>query len=229
MPKMFEDKKMKRSDCEFLYSKYVMACKWMDNRSILLVSTALEGMDDVSSVQTREKGSATKSAIPCLTVVKLYNNGMGAVDLLDQRTAAYRLDHKSSVHFYLRIFFDLLDFACVNSFPVYNMKHPKQLTLLDYKIAIAKNLIRWHQSRQRVVPLSRPRKRKSTSVASNAHGGHLPEFQSMRKRCAYCAKEGKENRTFVVCLVCDIPLCLVKDRNCFFKASFVNSIFTYEK
>ena len=217
MPKTLEDKKMKRSDCEFLYSKYVMACKWMDNRSVLLVSTALEGMVDVSSVQTREKGSATKSAIPCPTVVKLYNNGMGAVDLLDQRTAAYRLDHKSSVHFYVRIFFDLLDIACVNSFLVYSMKHPKQLTLLDYKIAIAKNLIRWYQSRQRVVPLSRPRKRKSTSVASNAHGGHSPEFQPMRKRCAYCSKEGKENRTFVVCLVCDIPLCLVKDRNCFSK------------
>ena len=149
---MLEDKKMKRSDCEFLYSKYVMACKWMDNRSVLLVSTALEGMVDVSSVQTREKGSTTKSAIPCPTVVKLYNNGMGGVDLMDQRTAAYQLDRKSSVRFYLRIFFDLLDIACVNSFLVYNIKLLKQLTLLDYKIVIAKNFIRWHQSCQRAVP-----------------------------------------------------------------------------
>ena len=28
------------------------------------------------------------------------------------------------------------------------MKHPKQLTLLDYKTVTVKNLIRWHQSRQ---------------------------------------------------------------------------------
>ena len=50
--------KMKRGDCKFLYSKHEMACKFMDNQSVLLVSTALEGMDDVSSVQRTEKGSA---------------------------------------------------------------------------------------------------------------------------------------------------------------------------
>ena len=119
MPKMLEDKTMKRCDCELLYLNNVMACKWMDNWSVLLVSNALEGMDDVSSVQRRVKGSATKSTVPCPTVVKLYNNAMGGVDLMDQRNAAYRLDRESSVRFYLRIFFDLLDIACVNSFIVY--------------------------------------------------------------------------------------------------------------
>ena len=84
MSKILEDKKINRSDCEFLYSKNMMACKLMGNRSVLLESTALEGMDDVPSVQRREKGSATKSTIPCPDVVKLFNNGMGGVDLMDQ-------------------------------------------------------------------------------------------------------------------------------------------------
>ena len=180
---MLEDKKMKRRDRQFLYSKNVMACKWMDNRSVQLVSTALEGIDDVTSVQRREKGSATKSAIPFPTVVKLYNNDMGGIDLMDQRTAAYRLDRKSSVRFYLCIFFDLLVIACVNSFLVSDRKYAKQLTIRDYKIVIIKNLIQWHQIRERAVPLSRPSKRKSTSVASNDRVGHLPEFQPTRKRC----------------------------------------------
>ena len=87
---MLEDKKIKRVDCEFLYSRNVLACKWMDNLSVLLVSTAPEGMDYVSSVQRSETGSATKSDIPCPAVVKLYNNGMGGVHLMDQRTAAYQ-------------------------------------------------------------------------------------------------------------------------------------------
>ena len=78
------------------------------------------------------KGSATKSAIPCPAVVKLYNNGVRGVYYMDQRTAAYQLDCKLSVRFYMRIFFDLLDIACVNSFLVYNMSHPKQLILFDY-------------------------------------------------------------------------------------------------
>ena len=153
-----------------------MACNWMDNRTVLLVSTVLEGMDDESSVQKREKGSAKKSAISCPTVLKLYQNGMGGVDLLDQRTTAYQLDFKSSVRLYLHIFFDCLDIVCVNSFLVYNMNHPKQLTLPDCKIFIAKNLIQCHQSGPRAVLLSRPSKRKSTSVESNYHGNHFPEF-----------------------------------------------------
>ena len=46
MPKILEDKKMKRGDCKVLYSKNVIGCKWMENRSFLLESTALEGMNN---------------------------------------------------------------------------------------------------------------------------------------------------------------------------------------
>ena len=84
MSKMLDDKKIKRAGCEFLCLKSAMACKWMDNQSALLASTALEDTDDVSSVQRREKGSAIKFAIPCPTLVKLYHNGMSGVDLMDQ-------------------------------------------------------------------------------------------------------------------------------------------------
>ena len=90
MPNMIDDKQMKRGDCEFLFSGSTMAYKWMDNRSVLLLSSALEEMNEIS-VQRREKGSKTKSSIPCPKVVKLYNSGMGRIDLMDQRTAAYRL------------------------------------------------------------------------------------------------------------------------------------------
>ena len=47
------------------------------------------------------KGSKTKSLVPYLKVVKLYNSGMGGIDLMGQRAAAYHLDRKSSVRFYL--------------------------------------------------------------------------------------------------------------------------------
>ena len=69
-----------------------MACKWMDSRSVLLLSSALERMNHMLSVQRREKGLKTKSLIPCSKVVKLYNSDMGGVDLMDQGTAVYRLD-----------------------------------------------------------------------------------------------------------------------------------------
>ena len=105
---------------------------------------------------------------------------MGGVDLMDQRTTAYRLDRKSSARFYLRIFFDLMDVACVNSYLIYNMKHPNKLFVLDYKIVVAKNLIRYDQCRKRAVPISRPSKRNQPESLDN-HGGHLPDYQTMRK------------------------------------------------
>ena len=132
---------------------------------------------------------------------------------MDQHIASYRLDRKSSVRFHLRIFFDLMDIAFVNSYLIFNVKYPNKLSLLDYKIVVAKNLIQYHQSRKRIVPMSRPSKRKNQPESIDNHGGHLPDYQTMRKRCA----EGKENRTFVICLTCNIPLCLVKERNCFQK------------
>ena len=141
IPKMIDEKQMERGDSEFLFSGNTMVCKWMDNRSVLLLSSSLEEMNDVLSVQRKEKGSKTKSLVSCPKVVKLYNSGMGGVDLMDQRTAAYRLDRNSPVRFYLRIFFDLMDIPCVNSYLIYNMRHPNKLSFLDYEIAVAKNLI----------------------------------------------------------------------------------------
>ena len=135
---------MKGGNCEFLFYGNTMACKWMDDWSVLLLSSALEGMNGILSVQRGEKGSKTKSLVPCPKIVKLCNSSMGGVEVMDQRTAAYRLVRKSYVIFYLRIFFDLMDIACVISYFIYNVKHPNKLPLLDYKIVVAKKLIQYN-------------------------------------------------------------------------------------
>ena len=60
---------------------------------------------------------------------------MGGVDLLDQKTAAYKLDCKSSGRrYYLRLFFDLMDISVVNSHIIYKELNPKGMELLDFKI-----------------------------------------------------------------------------------------------
>ena len=74
MPKMIDDKQMKRGDCEFLFSGNTMACNWIDNRWVLLFSSALEKMNDILPVQGREKNSKTKSwflvpRLSCFTMV----------------------------------------------------------------------------------------------------------------------------------------------------------------
>ena len=51
------------------------------------------------------KGSYTKIPVPCPDVIKMHNQGTGGVDLVYQKAAAYHLDSKFSIRFYLRIFF----------------------------------------------------------------------------------------------------------------------------
>ena len=68
---------------------------------MLLLLSALEGMSDILSIE-REKGSKIQSLVPCPKVVQLYDSGMGGVDFMDQRTAAYRLDQESSRKFWKR-------------------------------------------------------------------------------------------------------------------------------
>ena len=81
-----------------------------------------------------------KSSVPYSKVVKLCNSHMSGVDLMDQQ--------KSSVRFYFCLFFDLMNIACVNSYLIYNMKHPSKLSPW-YKIVVAKDLIQYHQDRKR--------------------------------------------------------------------------------
>ena len=84
MAKLKNDKEMVRGDIEFQYTKNVVAVKWFDNRGVSLVGTYNEGCDEVSKIP-----------VQCPAIVKDYNSGMGSVDLLDQKTAAYKLDQKS--------------------------------------------------------------------------------------------------------------------------------------
>ena len=60
--------------------------------------------------------------------------------------------------------------------------------------------------------MSRPSKKKNQPESTDNHGVHLPDYQRIRK----CAMEGKYGH-IVICLACNIPLCLVKERICFQK------------
>ena len=127
----------------------------MDNRWVLLSSSALKWMNDILSVQRREKGSKTKSLVRCPKIVKLCNSGMAGVDLMDQRTAAYHLDWKSSVRFYHRIFFDLVDIACFNSYSFITWSILTSCLSLITRLLSQKNLIQYHQGRKRAVPVTK--------------------------------------------------------------------------
>ena len=154
---------------DFQLSKDAICCKWFDNKPFFLLATNIEGINGTPNVMRRTKGSATKTPVSCPNIIKMYNASMGGVDVIDQKTAAYRLDRKRKFRFYFRMFFDLIDIAIKNS-PIVYMKLGNSTSLLDFKIAVAKSLIGRYSNRQRSFPLSRTSKRKAhAGIQREAH------------------------------------------------------------
>ena len=99
-------------ESDFHYSEHIICCKWY-NKPVLFLETNV-GMSGVSN-KSLTKGSANKTPVSCPNITKLYNNGMSVADIMNQKTAAYRLTCKSKYCFYLRMFSDLIDVSHVNS------------------------------------------------------------------------------------------------------------------
>ena len=137
-----KDKDIERDYIDFQYANNVVAVKWFDNRGVIMVGTSLEKCNIESTDTRRVKGQSTKIPAPCPEIVKDYKSGMGDVDLLDQKTAAYKLDRKSSGgRYYLRLFFDLMDISVVNSHAICKALYANGMEFLDFKIVLAKSLI----------------------------------------------------------------------------------------
>ena len=174
---------MKKGDCDFLFSGNTMACEWIANQPVLLLSRAIEKMNDILSVQRRKKGSKTKSCLrlssfKIVTLVEL---------ILWISVLPHIVWNENHLLDFISAFSLTWWISYVNSYLIYNMKHRSKLYLLDYKIVVAKNLIQYIQDWKRAVfPLS---KRKNQPESIDNHGGHLPDYQTTRKRCAYCVKK----------------------------------------
>ena len=85
---------------------------------------------------------------------------MGGVNLSHQMKVTNEVDRQSKFRFYLRVFFDFLDIAVVNSNIVYNkIASTPSMTSLNFQYSIAQNMIQKFSGRKRAAPLSRPSKR----------------------------------------------------------------------
>ena len=204
---------MKRGGHDWFSSNNLLAIKWMDNKSVMLLSNYFNPKE-MQHIERRVKGSKDKVKVTCPSVIQEYNQFMGGVDLSDQMKITYEVDRRSKFRFYLRVFFDFLDIAVVNSKIVYNkIESALSSSSLDFRYSIAQTMIRKFSSRKRAVPLSRPLKR--SRGPSFDIVDHLPDFAPSRVRCAFCSSKNVERRTYVRCITCNIARCLQKDRNCF--------------
>ena len=213
---------MQRGDSAGVCANGLSAVKWMDTRSVILLSN-FHCPNAISNVTRREKKSSQKIRLSCPVMVSDYNAHMGGVDLTDQLKVTYELDRKHSFRFYLRVFFDLMDIAVVNAYVIFRkLRNEKQMTLFDFNYIVCRGLIGGFNNRQRSIPYPRQSKRHCVGNSDETSVRHMPVFVEKRLRCYRCSKEGKEQRTFVRCDTCNIALCLLKERNCFFRITRSN-------
>ena len=179
--------------------------KWMDNRSVLVV-TSICGPMESGIVQRRLKGQPDKVPVTCPLVVQDYNAHMGGVDLLDQKIVPYSLDRRSKVKFYLRPFFDLMDVAMTNSYIVWCKVNPdSKLTSLQFRRSVTRDLITVYGNRSVSYYTKQSKKRGASSQLPTEL--HLPEFDSSsRKRCRLCAEKKLDFKTVFKCSGCDAPI-----------------------
>ena len=203
MPVLTHDKEIKRSEYDWFPSNHLSAIKWMDNKSVILLSNYFNPKE-MQQIERRVKGS--KDKVTCPSVIQEYNQFMGGVDLSDQMKVTYEEDRQSNFRFYLCVFFIFLEIAVV----IYNkIESASSLSSLDFRYSIAQTMIQKFSSRQRAVPLSRPLKR--SRGLSFEIVDHLPDFAPSRVRYAFCSSKNVESRTYVHCISCNIALCLQKD------------------
>ena len=129
---------------------------------------------------------------------------------------SYEVDRRSKTRFYLEAFFHFLDISVFNSKIVYDkIQSTVAMSSINFRFNLARSMIGTFSNRKRAIPTSRSSKRSTGEIATVVD--HLPQFAATHARCAYCSLIKIENRTFMRCMKCHIPVCLQKERNCFYE------------
>ena len=95
------------------------------------------------------------------------------------------------------MFFDLIDIAIVHSHIAYT-DLDNSISLLDFKVFVAKSMIGRYSNQQRSFPLSRTSKRKVLdSSLPKEIPTRMPEFNEKLMRCNFCKNEAADRKTSV--------------------------------
>lgn len=117
----------------------ITVTRWVD-RNIVHVVSSFAGVQPLD--KAKRFSHATKSFVEIArpNAVKIYNQHMGGVDLMDSLVALYRHSQRNK-RWYMRIFFHLLNVAVVNAWLLWRKDERANIDLLEFKSTIASSLI----------------------------------------------------------------------------------------
>ena len=138
---------------------------------------------------------------------------MDGVDVISQKTAAYRIYGKSKDQFYLRMFFDLIDVALVKSHIVYT-ELGNDISLLNFKIVVTKALIDKYSHCNRFPPVGQGCKNFMNHPCPESSQPTHSSYRTSKWDTVIAKIKAK---TFVSCQTRGLSLWLSKERNQFLK------------
>jgi hypothetical protein len=172
----------------------------------------------VTEVKRKEKNGST-TQVPCPSAVVDYNRNMNYVDKYDQLLSSYKIDRRSKKWWH-RIFFYLIDAAVVNSCCIYKSLELPYLSSKDFRRAVIDGLVaerlvsnKRQSTNSQPIQIKKSKPFTPTEIRLTS-STHQPQ-RSSRRRCALCSTKSKQVRTDWICTVCQVPLCLTKNKSCF--------------
>ncbi|CAI6357631.1 unnamed protein product [Macrosiphum euphorbiae] len=200
LPQLKDNKSLKQGEYDWNTDQFsISIIKWKDKRSVSLLSN-FHNPTDTDIVPTRAK-DGTLTMIPCPKVLKDHNENMNWVDKLNQNKKSCQIDCKSQKWWH-RIFFHFIDIAVVNSHVIYTKSTGTTITMKNFR-PLKKSPVE--------IIKHKPFVPESLRLEKSAHQPKI----SIRRRCAKCSTREKEVRTEWMCAVCNVSLCITKNRNCF--------------
>ncbi|XP_016360478.1 piggyBac transposable element-derived protein 4-like [Sinocyclocheilus anshuiensis] len=198
-----------RGNIRWFREDNLLFVEWKDKRDVLMCSTFHKAFNG-DSIKRNVKGADGVWAIqdfPVPAAVLDYNKHMGGVDLSDALISFYTVLHKTR-RWYRSFFYHFVDIAVVNALILHQqmakMNNQKPLTQKAFREALVAELAG-------TGPASAPAQIRPTLTPYS----HLPKYISGdssigRRKCKMCP-----NKTPVMCVTCDVPLCFVPKRDCF--------------
>lgn len=116
---------------------------WYDKKPVIL-SSSFVGQHPIDKVRRYCKKQKKYIEVNCPKIVKIYNQHMGGVDLLDSFLGKYKIKMRTK-KWYARLFYHLLDIIAINCWLLHKRvgeqnNQPTVTKLKDFKLELAKSL-----------------------------------------------------------------------------------------
>ena len=212
----------------------ITAIRWYDNGVVQLASTYI-GHEQGNKVKRWSAKENKRIEIECPAMVEEYNTPMGGVDLCDMLLALYRIRLRTC-KYYMHMVYYCMGISITNGWLLYRryceQKHVSkkdQMDLCRLQSNIANALLLGNKEKHTPkrgrpssssTPNGPPPTKKRYSAAFPIpvedirfdRVRHFPAFTEKQNRCRFCPR----GYSHIMCRKCNIQLCLVKNRNCFY-------------